>query len=807
MHAKLLSILFFTFLVHISYAQEEGTLSGRVFDQATDQPLPYATVAVQTKDSATMIAGGIAGEDGSFALLGVPKGDYQVSVSFTGYQTVTMPVLMGKLNTNFDLGKIALEPTTQQLDEVLVTGDRNVVASGLDKKIFSTEGNISQTGGSVLDAMKNLPGIAVDQEGKVLLRGSDKVAVLIDGKQSSLTGFGNQKGLANIPVANIERIEIINNPSAKYDASGMAGIINIVYKDESKGGLHGDVGFTYGLGQLTKRRADLPSELGSYQYNPKYIPSLNLNYHTNQLKASLQSEILAQKQLPNNEFTTRTYDDGRIIASQVAENRTQTQYIVKGGLDWFLNERNTLTLSGIFDYESHTDTSQVPYLILPSERRERYWSWRESEVTGFINARLDYRHQFRQPGHELTASLQYTQGWEDETYFLNDSSDIRIARDTTHIIATEHTVPLLIDYVRPLRRGRVEVGAKLQWRRIPVTYDIGRGEQSVIYLGLGDRSRWGETIYAGYLNYIVEQETFDVEAGLRAEQVEVFYDLSPENIYYQQNDAYDYFNLYPNVRVSFKLNETNALSLFYNRRVDRPGEPELRVFPKYDDPELLKVGNPYLRPQFTQTMEVAYNRDWNAGSVFLSAYYRIIDDPFTRIYVEDTTNSDYAIINRIYQNVGSATNKGIELLLTQRINDFWKLSGSINWYINTIDAYDEGQVLFPYVRPFSINRTTDNTWDAKLNNAFTLPGKTEVQLTALYFAAKNIAQGRQLAHSSVDLGVKKIILNDQGELVLSFTDIFNRFGIRQELTQEDFSVVYENFYETQVMRLGFKYKF
>ena len=800
-------LLLLIFLAHFSYAQEEGTLSGRVFDQATDQPLPYATVAVQTKDSATMIAGGIAGEDGSFALLGVPKGDYQVSVSFTGYRTMTMPVLMGKLNTNFDLGDIALEPDTRQLEEVLITGDRNVVASGLDKKVFSTEGNISQTGGSVLDAMKNLPGIAVDQEGRVLLRGSDKVAVLIDGKQSSLTAFGNQKGLANIPVANIERIEIINNPSAKYDASGMAGIINIVYKDDTQKGLHGDVGFTYGLGQLTQRRDDLPSDLGSYQYNSKYIPSLNLNYQTPKFKASLQSEILAQKHLPNNEFTTRIYQDGRIITSQVAENRTQTQYIVKGGLDWFVNEHNTLTLSGIFDYESHTDTSQVPYLVLPAERRNRYWSWRESEVTGFINARLDYRHTFRQPGHELNASLQYTRGWEDEAYFLNDSSAVRLSRDTTHLIATEHTIPLLIDYVRPLRRGRFEAGAKLQWRRIPVTYDIGRGEQSVIPPGLGDYSRWGETIYAGYLNYIFEQESFDVEAGLRAEQVDVFYDLSPENSYYPQSDAYDYFNLYPNVRVSFKLNETNALSLFYNRRVDRPGEPELRIFPKFDDPELLKVGNPYLRPQFTQTFEVAYNRDWDAGSVFLSAYYRIIDDPFTRIYIEDTTEANYPIINRIYQNVGSATNKGVELLLAQRITAFWKLSGSVNWYINTIDAYDEGEVLFPYVRSFSIANTVDNTWDAKLNNSFTLPGKTEVQLTGLYFAPKNIAQGRQLSRSSVDLGVKKVILNDQGELVLSFTDIFNRFGIRQELTQEDFSVVYENYYETQVVRLGFKYKF
>ncbi len=799
-------LLIFILLCHFSFAQQEATLSGRVFDQATDQPLPYATITVQTKDSLNMIAGGIAGEDGSFSLLGIPKGNYQVSVSFTGYEPQTLPLLMGKLNDNFDVGKVYLRPTTQQLDEVRVTAEREIVSSGLNKKTYSTDNQIAQTGGSVLDAMKNLPGISVDQEGKVRIRGSDKVAVLIDGKQSSLTGFGNQKGLSNIPVANIDRIEIINNPSAKYDASGMAGIINIVYKEESKNGLNGEVGFTYGLGRLSKRKEDLPSDLGSYQYNPKYIPSLSLNYRTSKVKASLQSEVMAQKNLPNNEFTTRTYRDGRIIASQVAENRTQTQYIVKGGLDWFLDDHNTLTFSAIFDYESHTDTSQVPYIDMLSEQRNRYWSWRESEVTGFANFRVDYEHKFSQPGHVLSASLQYTRGWEDESYFLNDSSAIRQSKDTTHIIAIEHTIPFLLDYVRPLRHGRLEAGAKLQIRRIPVSYEIGQGTNSIIYPGLGNRSTWGENLYAGYANYIFEQQHFDVEAGLRAEQIGVFYDLSPENIYYAQNDAYHYFRLYPNVRMSFRLNENNALSLFYNRRVDRPGEAELRVFPKYDDPELLKVGNPYLRPQFTQTIEAAYNRDWDGGSVFLSAYYRIINDPFTRIYAEDTTNARYNIINRIYQNVGSATHKGIELLLNQRINDFWKLSGSVNGYINTIRAY-QGTVLFPYVRPFSIDRTVNNTWEAKLNNTFSLPGKTEVQLTGLYFAPKNIPQGRQLARSSVDVGIKKIVMQDKGELVLSVTDIFNHFNIRQVIYQEDFDVQYGNYYETQTIRLGFKYKF
>ena len=315
--------------------------------------------------------------------------------------------------------------------------------------------------------------------------------------------------------------------------------------------------------------------------------------------------MLSQKKLPNNEFTTRYYDNGDVIASQVPENRKQTQYVLKTGIDLFLDESNTLSISTIFDREHHTDTAQVPYIDQQIERRQRYWSWREEEITGHFNVSADFKHKFSEPGRELKASIQYTRGWEDEEHFLNDSSDIRISTDRTHLIAIEHTIPVTLDYVKPLRQGRFETGGKLQIRRLPITYDVSRGNQSVIYEGLGDKSDWGENLYAGYFNYVYEQKKFDIEAGLRAEYVDVFYDLDPANIYYDQNDAYNYFEFYPNVRFSLRLNENNILSVFYNRRVDRPGEPELRVFAKYDDPELLKVGNPYLRPQFTQTVETA----------------------------------------------------------------------------------------------------------------------------------------------------------------------------------------------------------
>lgn len=786
-------------------AQQSIVLSGRIIDRSNDESIPYATIVLKQDTGSTIINGTISDESGRFTLNLSQRGNFVLQCSYVGYQTLNTQVLIGQKNDIYDLGKLYLAAESEQLGEVTVTAQKAIVDAGLSKKSFSMDDQVAQSGGSVADAMKALPGVTIDQEGQVLLRGSDKVAVLIDGRQSGMTGFGNQKGLNNIPAANIDRIEIINNPSAKYDAAGMAGIINIIYKKEQKNGFNGSVGFTYGLGELTTRKASLPTQLGRYAVNPKYIPSLSLNYRTPKINSYLQAEVIQQKKLPNNEFTTRRYADGANTISQVPENRTQTHYVLKGGLDYQLNEKNSLRFSSIYDYENHVDTAQVPYIDLNTDQRYRYWHWREAEVTGYLNFRLDYQHDFQEAGHRLNIAAQYVRGWEDESYFLNDSSEIRQANDMTHIIATEHTTSFTADYIKPLRWGRLEAGAKVQIRTIPVTYEINRGPQSIIYEGLGDWSDWGENIVAAYANYILEKRTFDIEGGLRAEQTNVFYDISPENTYYPDNDAYDYFELYPNIRLTFKISDQNNLSLFYNRRVDRPGEPELRIFPKYDDPELLKVGNPYLRPQFTQTFEAAYKRIWNSGSIFLATYHRIMEDPFTRVYSIDTSDPNYAIVNKIYQNVGSGTNTGIEILLSQNIADFWKLSAGLNWYNITFDGY-QSHLLFPFERSFDIPKTTDQTWDIKLNNQFEVFDHTQIQLTGIYMAPKNIPQGRQLARSSVDLGVKRDIWGQRGELTFAFSDIFNGFGIRQEINGIDFSALYENYFETQVVRLGIKYK-
>jgi len=785
---------------------QEITVSGKVTEADTDLPLAFATVTLNSVNSGILISGAVCDQEGRFEMVGSFEGDYEVRISFVGFEEHRQEMLVGNLNRFFDLGNIRLYPASESLEEVSISVQKAAVSSELDRLTFDMDDLTAQAGGSVLDAMKTMPGVTVDQEGRVILRGSDKVIVLIDGKQSSLTGFGNQKGLDNLPVANIEKIEIIHNPSARFDARGMAGIINIIYKKEKEEGFNGDAGFTFGIGALSKPKPDLPTELGSYSANPKYIPSLNLNYRRNRVNFFLQTEAMFLKQLPNNEFTTRFYEDGRITSSQVPENRTQQHYIFQGGVDFLFNERNTLTLSGIYDWESHVDTAQVPYIVLLTGQRYRYIAWNEEEITGYMNYSASFTHKFKQAGHELDLGLQYTKGWEDETYYLNDSSSVRQGRDVTNILATEHTSNFQVDYVKPLPSGRLEAGSKIQVRRLPVDFTVWPGENSVIYPGLGSWSDWGENIYAAYVNYIYELNHLDVEAGLRAEQTNVFYDIDPENIYYDQNDAYDYFEFFPSVRVSVKVNQQNRLSLFYNRRIDRPGEPELRIFAKSDDQELLKIGNPYLRPQFTQSFELGYRLKWESGMCYLAAYYKTILDPYMRVYTADTSNHSYDVIVKTYANTGKARNVGLELLFSQQILDVWKLSGNANIYRNTIDSY-EGFLLFPYPHAFTIEPSAETTLDAKLSNTFTLNDRLELQLSAVYYAPKNIPQGRQLSRYSIDLGITQKIFKGRGEIAISASDLSNHFGIRQEIEGEGFSALYENYYETQVYRVGLKYKF
>ena len=278
MRTNILLILIIQLLTFsYSNAQTAVTISGIIKDKNAQTSLPFVNVVLKTEKDSTFVSGTVTNEEGRFTLSKIKSGNYYLEVSYVGYTTKKQSLFVGTLTEFLDIKTIEIEEKATTLNEVVVTAKQNEISEKMDKKTFSLTDNISQSGGSVLQALQNLPSVTV-QDGKVQLRGNDKVTVLMDGKQTALTGFGNQSSLDNIPASAIEIIEIINNPSAKYDANGNAGIINIIYKKNKNEGFNGKVGFTTGLGSLWVRKENLPSIRPQYTFTPKLNPSVSINY-------------------------------------------------------------------------------------------------------------------------------------------------------------------------------------------------------------------------------------------------------------------------------------------------------------------------------------------------------------------------------------------------------------------------------------------------------------------------------------------------------------------------------------------------
>lgn len=299
-----------------------------------------------------------------------------------------------------------------------------------------------------------------------------------------------------------------------------------------------------------------------------------------------------------------------------------------------------------------------------------------------------------------------------------------------------------------------------------------------------------------------EVKKLEAEIGLRLEYVDLQYDVDPNHNTYQ-SDGYDYFQPFPNARITYKLNDRNRISAFFNRRVDRPDEVDIRIFPKYDDAEIIKVGNPGLQPQFTNSFELAYKNGWDKGSFYSAVYHRISDGTITRIA---STIENSNLIYNISQNAGKSYNTGLEIVIDQELSDRIQLNLNLNGYYNQIDAFS---VLnqYPIVNTFTAEQQQVYSGNIKLNTNFQLSNNVEAQLTAIYLAPDIIPQGTIDARFSIDAGIKKTIQKGQGELFLNATDLFNTMVIRKQINGTTFRFTSSDYYETQVIRLGYNYKF
>lgn len=803
MRAKLIcTVILVTFLTSYSFGQNKGvTISGLIKDKADKSALSYVNVVLKTEKDSAFVTGTVSNEEGRFTLSNIKPNNYYFEISFIGYVTKRKSIYIGSLSEFLDIATIDLEEDIKTLGEVVISAKQDEVGGKMDKKTFTVEDNISQSGGSVLQTMQNLPGVTV-QDGKVQLRGNDKITVLIDGKQTALTGFGSQSGLDNIPASAIEKIEIINNPSSKYDANGNAGIINIVMKKNKQEGFNGKVGFTTGLGSLWVRQENLPTIRPQYQFTPKINPSLSLNYRKKKINVFFQADNLYTQTLNKNEFVTRTYDDGTIINQQLKRNRNTNFFTSKAGFDWSINQNNTLTISALFGSEKIIDRGDQPFFNADNTVRKRLWQFLEDELKTTVMATAAYQHKFKQAGHLLNIGFNYTFHREDEKYFYDNYLPTTTGTDAFKLLSDEQVYDFNFDYIKPLKYGRIETGVKLRNRNIPTNMQFIPGVNSVLDTNAGGWATYKELIPAVYGNYIFENKKWEAELGLRLEYVKIQYDVNPNHNTYK-NDGYNYTQPFPNARLAYKINDRNKISFFYNRRVDRPNEVDIRIFPKYDDAEIIKVGNPALRPQFTNSFELGYKTSWDKGYLYSAAYHRFADGTITRISsIAPNSNLIYAI----FQNAGRSYNTGLEVVLTQEVAKWYSFNLNLNGYHNQINTFSV-ENKYPVPNTFSANKQEIISGNIKLNSTFHLPKNFDAQLTAIYLAPDIIPQGKIAQRFSLDLGIKKSLQKGKGELFLNATDILNTMIIKKEIQGQGFKYISTDYYETQVIRLGYNYKF
>ncbi|MEY4382883.1 MAG: hypothetical protein RI995_425, partial [Bacteroidota bacterium] len=726
-------------------------------------------------------------------------GEYMFTFSSVGYEKLDKSVFVGALSNYLDLGIVQLTPNVLVLEEIKVLAKKDDVDAKLDKKTFSAGDLKSQIGGSVLQVLNTLPGVTV-QDGKLNIRGSSNVAVLVNGQQTALTGFSSQSGLDNIPASSIEKIEIINNPSAKYDANGNAGVVNIIFKKSTSTGFNGKMQMVSGAGAIWEKMGNLPSIRPQFQATLKLNPSLSLSKKTDTYQIYFQGDYYHNPTLNKNEFITRNYANGDVVQQQIKRNRRTEIGTAIAGLDWKINDQNTFSHSILFSSEKILDDGDEPFFNRDLSTRRRLWQFLEDELKTTLTATNMFKHSYAKPGQVLNIAFNYTWHQEDEKYFFTDINPTYTDQNDFKLLSDENVFDLNVDFQKPLQFGKLESGLKTRYRFIPTNMIFHPGVHTPFDMGAGGWANYKETIPAAYLNYLIDTKKLEIEAGLRMEYVNVQYAVDPNNKAYK-TDGYEYFQPFPNFKLGFKLENGDKIQLNFNRRVDRPAELDIRVFPKYDDAEIVKVGNPALKPQYTNNVELGFKKNLEKGYLYGALYQRVTNGTITRIAVTD--QSSYTVFN-IMQNAGLSSVRGTEWFYAETVSPNFRYNVNVNFYQNTFDAFVANYV-YPRVGTVQNMQQQINSGSLKLNTFFKANG-WDVQASVSYLAPDLIPQGRIEERYGMDLGLSKKFSKGKNEVFLNATDLFNTMVISKTIQSGDLKYTSKDYYETQVVRIGFSRK-
>lgn len=745
---------------------EKAALKGTIVDKDTESPLEFATITIFAVADSSLMGGGITDEKGKFKIELIP-GDFWAKLEFIAYQPqIIDDIVITKENPVVDLGIIGLSASAEILEEVEVIAEKSSMQLALDKKIFNVGKDLANIGGSASDILDNVPSVTVDIEGNVSLRGSSAVRILVNGQPSTLIGLSNSDGLRQLPANLIERVEVITNPSARYEAEGMAGIINIVLKKEQSKGLNGSFDVNAG-------------------YPNSYGTALNLNYRKDKFNF-FTSYGLRYRKRPGTSSRYQTFYDTaftKFVDQTSTRERGGWSNSIRLGTDIFFNKRNTLTSTFMYRISNENNTSETKFedfidsrenLVELSRRFEE-----EQEKEPNLEYSLVYKKTFEKEGREFVANLQYQESTEEEdadyreAYFNPDGTPSDLADEIQHSNNKEGQKDwtLQLDYIHPFAmEGKFEFGFRGSKRNINNDYLVEElADGNWLFLdNLSNNFIYDENIYAVYGIVGNKIKRFSYQLGLRLEYSNVLTELVQTN----EINERKYTNLFPSAHITYDLPANNAIQLSYSRRLRRPRFRDLNPFFTFNNPKNIYGGNPNLDPEFTHSVEIGHIKYWDKASLSAAIYYRHTDGKIERIRRRvgiDSTESRP-------QNLATEDAVGLEFTFSADVKKWWKLDGDMNFFRSVTDGANQDTAFY----------ADTYTWFARVNNRFTISKTIDLQMRMNYRAPRETTQGKYKSMTSLDIGLSKDIFKNRGTLTLSIRDVLNNRRRRYTAFDEGF---------------------
>lgn len=767
-------ITFFTLCTQVVSAQNPvGDVRGKVVDSGTKKPIDFATVALIDSTSGKAIKSAQSDLAGQFILSNLPFGSYIVKVSFVGFQPYSNPVVISQKNSRIDLG---LLPLVQNKDNVLkqvtVEGQRSSMQLGVDRKVFNVEQSLVSEGGSATDLLANVPTVSVDIDGNINLRGSGSVRVLIDGRPSAIGGGDISTILQALPASSIESIELITNPSSKYDPEGQTGIINIVLKKNKKVGVNGAVSLSAGTQE-------------------NYNTSTNLSYRDGNVNVYGNYGFRYGTRIGGGFNNTSFINNGQTFNSSSGQ-RQNVGNNAKAGVDYYINKKTTIGASANINFRNGEDTEDINYVyqnyLNTYSNGTSLRSSEGNEKDKGYDLALDFSRKFKRQGEELMANFSFGQSSEDgvstfnQSFFypqrdIKDSIDRRVnvngEKRKNYNIQADYTLP--ITEKQKFEAGyRTTIGLRNEDQSSEKLNPVSGNLENDYQLTNDFSSE--DIVHALYINYQNQVNGgFGFQTGLRAEQAYLNTEYTAtDGTTFQPTGAkgnLDYFRIYPSIFLTQKLKGENQLQLSYTRRVNRPRGWQVNPFLNVTDPNNLRMGNPNLKPEDIHSVEFSYMKFWKALTFTSTLFTRQVNDvvqSYRTVLSGDTTLSQFI-------NLSKTRASGLELISRADISKGFNITANVNIFYNKF--FGNAQ--------FGLKPNDGYNWNSNLTSTFKLPLNLSGQINMNYMAPRVMAQGRGKEMFGMDAALRLDMMKKKASLSFNMRDVFNtrKWGMVTETDQ------------------------